>query len=126
MIGRRCLNTSRLRGILIGVAASAVASGTETPGRIGSSARGTAGLGHSDRTLGESDAQLTLSITASLSDQSKRAAVWQVLNDLAAGIDDGEASHIQLSVKVTSAKTWAKEMKDKGERAGMASDVRDI
>jgi hypothetical protein len=78
------------------------------------------------RTSPDPDAQLTLSLTTSLTDPARRQFVWKTLNDLAVGIDDGIASHIQISVKVTGPRRWAGEIKQRGDEAGMAGDVREL
>jgi hypothetical protein len=46
------------------------------------------------------EVQLGLTITTSLSDEARRNAVWKMLNELATRVDDKDASHIQLVVKV--------------------------
>jgi hypothetical protein len=74
----------------------------------------------------QADAQVALSLTASLSDAAKRQAVWRALDEFARGIDDGLASHIQISLKVTGPRNWAEKLKQRGADAGMAGDVRDL
>ncbi len=74
----------------------------------------------------EPDAQVTLSLTASLTDAIRRQAVWRALDELARGVDDGIASHIQISVKATGPRDWANIVSQKGEDAGMTGDVRDL
>lgn len=76
--------------------------------------------------VSEPDAQLTLSTTTSLTDNDRRNAVWRVLQALELGVDNGLASHIQISVKVTGPRGWADGLKEKGTAAGMAGDVRDL
>lgn len=48
----------------------------------------------------EAEVQLGLTITTSLRDDARRNAVWKILNELATRVDDKDASHIQLVVKV--------------------------
>lgn len=72
------------------------------------------------------DAQVSLSLTASLSDATKRQAVWRALDELARGIDDGVASYLQISLKATGPRSWADKLKQQGDDAGMAGDVRDL
>jgi hypothetical protein len=82
--------------------------------------------GVSKPSASEPDAQVSLAITASLTDSSKREAVWKAMRALAEAIDDGNVNHIQISVKATGPKMWASDLRDKGAAAGMAVDIRDL
>lgn len=46
------------------------------------------------------EVQLALTLTTSLSDQDQRNHVWDILRRTAAHVDDGDASHIQLVLKL--------------------------
>lgn len=48
----------------------------------------------------EAEVQLALTLTTSLSDQDRRNHVWDVLHRITAHVDDGDASHIQLILKL--------------------------
>jgi hypothetical protein len=48
----------------------------------------------------EAEVQLALTLTTSLSDQDRRNHVWDILHRITANVDDGDASHIQLVVKL--------------------------
>ncbi|MDA3014853.1 MAG: DUF499 domain-containing protein [Actinomycetota bacterium] len=101
--------------------------GDETPGGGGTTPKPEDGGGAPiPKPPVQPDAQVSLSLTASLSDAAKREAVWRALDELARGVDDGVASHIQISLKVTGPRSWADELKQKGADAGMAGDVREL
>lgn len=70
---------------------------------------------------GKPEVQLSLTLTAGLSDNDRRDAVWRVLNSLAGLIDDKHVSHIQLVVKAVMDETDAEELSKKAKDAGGAS-----
>ena len=75
------------------------ADGTETPLSDG---RETKPEPPSDQPEGSAapEVQLALTLTTSLTDQDRRNHVWDVLRRITAHVDDGDASHLQVVLKL--------------------------
>lgn len=76
--------------------------------------------------LMQPDAQVSLSITTSLIDANRRQAIWRALDFLTRGVDDGDVSHLQISLKVTGQRVFADELHEKSSNAGMVGEVREF
>ena len=66
----------------------------------------------------ETEVQLGLAITTSLSDDARRNAVWKILNELATLVDDKEVSHIQLGVKIVLPSPKTEKLIEQSKEAG--------
>jgi hypothetical protein len=89
--------------------ASAAVTGTAT-------LAGSAGPGTTE--ISEHDVQEGYTITTSLSEPTKRDAMWALFDKLASQVDDGKVQHIQLTVKATVPKHDGESLADKARGAG--------
>jgi hypothetical protein len=64
------------------------------------------------------DVQLKLSLNTNLDGDDRRNAVFQLLTDLAAAVDEGEVSHCQVAVSVVVPETKAEALKRRAQAAG--------
>jgi hypothetical protein len=62
--------------------------------------------------------QLKLSLNTNLDGDDRRNAVFQLLTDLAAAVDEGEVSHCQVAVSVVVPETKAEALKRRAQAAG--------
>ena len=74
--------------------------------------------GTDDTAAPAADVQLGLTITTSLTDDERRNAVWKILNELAMRVDDKDASHIQLVVKVVVPSSKTETLIEQSKKAG--------
>jgi hypothetical protein len=64
------------------------------------------------------DVQLKLSLNTNLEGDARREAVFQLLTDLAAAVDDGEISHCQIAASVVVPEKKAEALKRRAQAAG--------
>jgi hypothetical protein len=64
------------------------------------------------------DVQLKLSLNTNLEGDARREAVFQLLTDLAAAVDDGEISHSQIAASVVVPEKKAEALKRRAQAAG--------
>ena len=69
--------------------------------------------------------QVSLTITRSLSDDEVRNAIWHLLSTVADAID-GEASHIQMTIQLTTPTATKDKIAEAAEQAGQPSTVIDL
>ena len=50
----------------------------------------------------QGEQELAFSLMTSLTDETKREAVWQLLRSLTNTVDEGKVSHVQLMVKIVA------------------------
>lgn len=62
--------------------------------------------------------QLAFTINSSLTDSTRRDAIWKMLHDLATRVDDQYATHIQLVVKVVLPKSESEPLTERAKEAG--------
>jgi peptide deformylase len=60
-----------------------------------------------------------LTLTTSLTDQSQRNQVWDVLRRITDRVDDGDASHLQLVVKLILHEDQANGIAEAARQAGV-------
>ena len=70
--------------------------------------------------------EVTFSLMTSLTDDTKREAVWPLLRTLAYAVDDGTASYVQLMVKVVVDSTVADKIDKEGRAAGTSPTVKEL
>lgn len=71
----------------------------------------------------EAEVQLAMTLTASLSDQDRRNNVWDILRRITAHVDDGDASHIQLVLKLILHADAANHIAEAARRASITSTI---
>jgi len=71
----------------------------------------------------EAEVQLALTLTTSLSDLDRRNHVWDILHRITAHVDDGDASHIQLVLKLVLHADAASQVAEAARRASINPTV---
>jgi hypothetical protein len=69
------------------------------------------------------EVQFALTLAASLTDQDRRNQIWGILRSVTARIDDGEASHIQLVLKLVLQAGAADQIAEAARRAGIIPTI---
>jgi uncharacterized protein DUF499 len=75
-------------------------------------------IGQGDEPSGQAEVQLALTLTTSLTDQSQRNKLWDVLRRITDRVDDGDASHIQLVAKLVLHEDQANSIAEAARHAG--------
>ena len=99
----------------------ATSSTGEGAGRAGSGSDNQSG-----RSADAGEQEVTFTLMTSLSDETKRESVRQLLRDLANAVDDGAASYAQLSVKVIVESSAADGIAQDVRAAGTSPTVKSI
>jgi hypothetical protein len=68
--------------------------------------------------ISERDVQVGFTITTSLTERSKRDAMWSLFDQLASQVDEGKVQHIQLTIKATVPKPDGESLAGKAREAG--------
>lgn len=64
------------------------------------------------------EVQLGVTVASSLTDPSRRSAVFGLLSDLATAVDDGEVSYVQMTIRAVVPESKAARLKTRAEAAG--------
>jgi hypothetical protein len=72
------------------------------------------------------EVQLGVTVASSLTDPSRRSAVFGLLNDLAIAIDDGEVSHVQMTIKAVVPEGKVARLKTRAEAAGGSANTTSL
>ena len=72
------------------------------------------------------DVQVGFTITTSLTERTKRDAMWSLFNQLARQVDDGKAQHVQLTIKATVPKPEGESLADKAREAGASPSTTEL
>jgi Protein of unknown function (DUF499) len=71
----------------------------------------------------EAEVQLALTLTTSLSDQDRRNHVWDLLRRVTTHVDDGDATHIQLILKLVLNANDANHIGEAARSAGISPTI---
>jgi hypothetical protein len=102
--------------------------GGEGTGGSGEDEGTTGGTGGGDEggTTTTTDHEVALSLTANLTDQDRRYAIYSLLTKIAEAVDESGAAHIQLMTKVVVPEPAVENLKSFGTQAGATVSSREL
>lgn len=83
-------------------------------------------ISHGDDLRTRAEVQLAFTLTTSLTDQAKRNKVWDVLRRITDRVDDRDASHIQLVVRMVLHEGEANDIAEAASQAGVNPTITPI
>lgn len=84
------------------------------------------GLAAGDADSVRPEVQLAMTMTTSLTDEASRNHVWDVLRKITDRVDDGDASHVQLIIKLVLHQDQASSIADAAREAGANPTITPI
>jgi Protein of unknown function (DUF499) len=117
-VGSSSLRLARPQAVS-GEGAQEGANPVPTPVGIGATPTVTRPITQGDGPSARAEVQLALTLTTSLTDQSQRNQVWDVLRRITDRVDDGDASHLQLVVKLVLHEDEANGIAEAARQAGV-------